>query len=175
MKVTSTMMFISILERIIGLFYFENLTTPQFQAHFDEMKFVSLGKKKPLISFTPCSYYTMQTFLNFLSCIIIWKRRWKIDLKRLWICKSRMWSLIYCQLFISCNNHFLMMQLSYLLIKLFFLIYLFIVIFQPNYLRSLWWMENHGKWNKQVKMVVHKRCHDKSTSNSCIPWFFDFF
>jgi hypothetical protein len=42
MKVTPALMIISILERIGGIFCFENLTTPWFQAHFEKMKSISL-------------------------------------------------------------------------------------------------------------------------------------
>lgn len=85
----------------------------------------------------------------------------------MWICKSRMWSLICSHLLASYSNRFPMLQFLLFFMKniayhfSFFLAFLF--KFQQNSIHSFWWIKNNGKWKKRIRMIVHTHCHDKLT------------
>jgi hypothetical protein len=100
MKTVLALLIVSVLERKTSCPCLHNSITQIFQALFEEKRSqVLLKKMQPLINFIPCSFQAMQTIFNLLSWFVVWRRRWKANLKRFWIHKFEMQILFFLPFF----------------------------------------------------------------------------
>jgi len=112
-QVVLVILIISILEKIRGRLRLHNLSTPQFSAHLEKMKAFFLLKIVTTFFFHFLFGLNYIDFFQFSFPIVIWRSKWGMDLVQMWICKSKMWSLICFHWLASYSNRFLMLQFPF--------------------------------------------------------------